>query len=42
MRLSREDMEKTDAVDAGVRSGPDPEVVEANTFPIRIEDQEAA
>jgi hypothetical protein len=40
--LSREYMRAIDAIDTGVRSGPDPEVVNANTFPIRIEDQEAS
>lgn len=40
--LNSEEMNAIDAVDAGVRSGPDPQAVDASTFPIKIEDQEAA
>ena len=38
MRLNL--MRKTSwrSFDTGVRSGPDPDVVNANTFPIKIED----
>jgi len=36
--LSVEDIAAIDAMDRGVRSGPDPERVDANTFPIKIED----
>jgi diketogulonate reductase-like aldo/keto reductase len=36
--LSREDVAAIDALDTGKRSGPDPEVVHAMTFPITVED----
>jgi len=36
--LSPEDMRVMDALDTGVRSGPDPEVFDANTYPIKVED----
>ncbi len=36
--LTTEDISAIDALDTGLRSGPDPEVVHATTFPIKIED----
>ncbi len=36
--LTEEHIAAIDALDTGMRSGPDPEVVHATTFPIRIED----
>jgi diketogulonate reductase-like aldo/keto reductase len=36
--LTSDDMAALDALDTGVRSGPDPEVVCATTFPIKVED----
>jgi diketogulonate reductase-like aldo/keto reductase len=36
--LSKEDIAAIDALDTGIRSGPDPEAVHATTFPITIED----
>ena len=36
--LGAQDMAIIDALDSGRRSGPDPEVVKADTFPIKIED----
>ena len=36
--LSREDIVAIDALDTGMRSGPDPEAVHAKTFPITVED----
>ena len=36
--LSKEDIAAIDALDAGMRAGPDPEAVHATTFPIKIED----
>jgi diketogulonate reductase-like aldo/keto reductase len=34
--LSREDIAAIDALDTGMRSGPDPEMVHAKTFPITV------
>ena len=36
--VAREDIVAIDALDTGMRSGPDPEAVHAKTFPITIED----
>ncbi|HEV2543047.1 MAG TPA: aldo/keto reductase [Methylobacterium sp.] len=36
--LSDADMAAIDALDTGERSGPDPDVVDANTFPIKVDD----
>jgi diketogulonate reductase-like aldo/keto reductase len=36
--LTVDDMATVDALDTGVRSGPDPEVFDANTYPIKVED----
>jgi diketogulonate reductase-like aldo/keto reductase len=36
--LSPEDMATIDGLDTGIRNGPDPEVVTATTFPIKLED----
>lgn len=36
--LTGEDIAAIDALDTGMRRGPDPEVVHATTFPIKIED----
>ena len=36
--LSAEDMATIDSLDTGERVGPDPEVVTATTFPIKLED----
>jgi diketogulonate reductase-like aldo/keto reductase len=36
--LTGADMAAIDEIDTGVRGGPDPEVVDAKTFPIKIED----
>ena len=36
--LSAEDMAEIDALDLGVRSGPDPETLTATTFDIKLED----
>jgi diketogulonate reductase-like aldo/keto reductase len=36
--LTEADVATIDAIDTGVRSGPDPEVVHAQTFPVKIED----
>jgi diketogulonate reductase-like aldo/keto reductase len=36
--LSREDIAAIDALDTGMRSGPNPEMVHAKTFPITVED----
>jgi diketogulonate reductase-like aldo/keto reductase len=36
--LSPEDVRAIDALDTGVRSGPDPEIFDANTYPVKVED----
>ena len=36
--LSPEDVRAIDGLDTGVRSGPDPEAFDANTYPIKVED----
>jgi diketogulonate reductase-like aldo/keto reductase len=36
--LTAEDIAAIDALDTGLRSGPDPEIVHSTTFPIKIED----
>jgi diketogulonate reductase-like aldo/keto reductase len=36
--LSAKEVAEIDALDTGIRSGPDPEVVHATTFPISVED----
>ena len=36
--LGPQDMAAIDALDTGKRSGPDPEIVNATTFPIKVED----
>jgi diketogulonate reductase-like aldo/keto reductase len=33
-----EDIAAIDALDTGVRNGPDPDTVDAKTFPVKIED----
>ena len=37
-KLTSEEVAAIDALDTGVRSGPDPDVVHAKTFPITVED----
>jgi diketogulonate reductase-like aldo/keto reductase len=37
-RLTRDELAAIDALDTGQRAGRDPENVDANTFPISIED----
>ena len=36
--LTDDDVAAIDAIDTGMRSGPDPELVHGKTFPIKIED----
>ena len=36
--LNADDMATIDTLDTGVRSGPDPEAFDANTYPIKVED----
>ncbi|MBV9265151.1 MAG: aldo/keto reductase [Acidobacteriaceae bacterium] len=36
--LSPEDLNVIDALDTGTRSGPDPEIFDANTYPVKVED----
>ena len=36
--LTAEETAAVDALDSGVRSGPDPEAFDANTYPIKIQD----
>ena len=36
--LTADDVAAIDALDTGVRGGPDPETIDAERFPLRIED----
>jgi diketogulonate reductase-like aldo/keto reductase len=40
--LNRVDMDAIAAIDTGMRSGPDPEAVDKRTFPITVDNREAA